>query len=86
VALQWADAAPPTVRATSFAVYRADGHVSDVDVEDAANLVATVRAEPGVVQRFLDASAAAGSQYTYAVTALDRVWNESAPSRVRTAG
>ncbi|HET8778468.1 MAG TPA: family 10 glycosylhydrolase [Agromyces sp.] len=86
VALQWADAAPPNVRATSFAVYRADGHVSDVDVEDAANLVATVRAEPGVVQRFLDASAAAGSQYTYAVTALDRVWNESAPSRVRTAG
>jgi uncharacterized lipoprotein YddW (UPF0748 family) len=85
VALQWADAAPPNVRATSFAVYRADGHVSDVDVEDAANLVATVRAEPGVVQRFLDASAAAGSQYTYAVTALDRVWNESAPSRVRTA-
>ncbi|WP_173923547.1 glycoside hydrolase family 10 protein [Agromyces sp. Marseille-P2726] len=86
VALQWADAAPPSVRATSFAVYRADGRVSDIDVEDAGNLVATVRAQHGVVQRFVDTSAAAGAEYTYAVTALDRVWNESAPSRVRTSG
>ena len=32
-----------------------------------------------------DETAVAGTTYTYAVTALDRVWNESRPSRVRSA-
>lgn len=85
VVLQWQDAAPPTRRATSFAVYRVEGD-GPVDVEDATALVATVRAGAGVVQRFTDATAEAGRSYSYAVTALDRVWNESAPSPVRTIG
>ena len=76
-------AAPPTSRATSFAIYRVDGEATAVDVENAANLVATRRAEAGVVQRFVDTTAEPGAVYTYAVTALDRVWNETAPSRVR---
>ncbi|HET8895675.1 MAG TPA: family 10 glycosylhydrolase [Protaetiibacter sp.] len=84
VALQWSDAAPPRDRATSFAVYRVEGD-GGVDVEDATALIATVRAGTGVVQRFVDTSAQPGRAYSYAVTALDRVWNESAPSRVRTA-
>ena len=85
VALQWLDASAPEERATSFAVYRAAGAADSVDIEDASNLIATRRAEPGVRQSFVDASAETGAVYSYAVTALDRVWNESGPSRVRTA-
>lgn len=83
VRLQWSDAAPPAERATSFAIYRVDGRADSIDVEHASNLVATRRAVPGVVQRFLDATAEVGREYTYAVTALDRLWNESAPSGIR---
>jgi uncharacterized lipoprotein YddW (UPF0748 family) len=83
VTVQWSDAAPPTERATSFAIYRVDGPADAIDVELASNLVATRRAEPGIVQRFIDAMAEPGREYTYAVTALDRIWNESAPSGVR---
>jgi uncharacterized lipoprotein YddW (UPF0748 family) len=86
VELQWSDAAPPSRRATSFAVYRVDGAAHAIDVEDAASLVATVRAQAGVVQRWTDATAEPNGAYAYAVTALDRVWNESAPSAVRTIG
>ncbi|WP_448005914.1 glycoside hydrolase family 10 protein [Agromyces bauzanensis] len=84
VEVQWTDAAQPDRRATSFAVYRVEGRVDTIDIDVAANLVATRRAEPGVVQRFLDESAEPAREYTYAVTALDRVWNESAPGGVRT--
>ena len=83
VTVKWSDAAPPNSRATSFAVYRVNGPADAIDIDDAANLVATRRAEPGVVQRFVDTTAEPGAVYTYAVTALDRVWNESAPSGVR---
>ncbi|MFD5864579.1 glycoside hydrolase family 10 protein [Agromyces sp. NPDC127015] len=86
VALQWSDAVPPSRRATSFAIYRVDGAAGAIDVEDAANLVATVRAGSGVVQRWVDGSAEADRPYTYAVTALDRVWNESTPSRAAAIG
>jgi hypothetical protein len=85
VQLQWSDAAPPSRRATSFAVYRVEGPADAIDVEDAVNLVATVRAQAGVVQRWTDATAEAGRAYAYVVTALDRVWNESGPSAVRAA-
>lgn len=82
VELQGSDAAPPTRRATSFAVYRVDGTADAIDVED----VATLRAQAGVVQRWTDATAQDGRASAYAVTALDRVWNESAPSAVRAVG
>jgi len=45
-----------------------------------------MRAAAGTEQGWLDGTAEAGRRYTYAVTALDRVWNETAPSRVRTTG
>ncbi|WP_127794285.1 glycoside hydrolase family 10 protein [Agromyces sp. LHK192] len=77
----WLDAIRPDRRATSFAVYRVEGRVASIDVEDAANLVATVRAADAVRQEWVDAAAAPGTAYTYVVTALDRVWNETAPSR-----
>ena len=86
VRVKWLDAAPPSRRATSFAVYRVVGDASAIDIEDAANLVATLRTTGGTEQGWLDADAEPGTRYTYAVTALDRVWNETAPSRVRTSG
>jgi uncharacterized lipoprotein YddW (UPF0748 family) len=83
VSLHWNDAGPRRTAATSFAVYRAEGRRGAVDVSDATHLVATVRSTGGVEQRWTDTTAARGTAYTYAVTALDRVWNETAPSRVR---
>jgi len=84
VALKWLDAGPKATRATSFAIYRVTGSGA-VDVEDGANLLATVRATRGVEQSFTDATAEPGTTYTYAVTALDRLWNESRPSRPKRA-
>ncbi len=84
VRVKWLDAAPPSRRATSYAVYRVEGDAAEIDVDAASNLVATVRAVDGAEQWWLDAAAEAGTRYTYAVTGLDRVWNETAPSRVRT--
>lgn len=84
VQLKWLDAGPQRTRATSFAVYRAAGGGA-VDVEDATNLLATVRSDGSVEHLFTDATADPSTEYTYVVTALDRVWNESAPSRARRA-
>lgn len=63
---------------TSYAIYRFDGRRVG-DLEDATNLLATRRARRGV-QRLTDVTAAPGTTYTYVVTALDRLWNESLPS------
>ena len=82
VRLKWLDAGPRRTRATSFAVYRAAGH-GPVDIEDATNLLATVRSDGSVEHVFTDTTAEPGAEYTYVVTALDRVWNESSPSRAR---
>lgn len=78
-----ADVGTRDARATSFAVYRVAGAADAVDTNDPANLVGTFRSAGGRVQSWLDASAAPGTDYTYAVTALDRVWNETDPSRPR---
>jgi hypothetical protein len=58
--------------ATSYAIYRAEC--------DASQLIATVRASGGAIQSYVDSSADPAQRYTYAVTALDRTWNESRPS------
>jgi len=84
VELRWVDAAPHRRRATSFAVYRATGG-GRVDVDDATQLLGTVRSDGQVLHGFTDATAAPGERHTYAVTALDRVWNESRPSKPRSA-
>ena len=83
VELHWVDAAPHRRRATSFAVYRAEGKGGRVDVDDATHLLATVRSPGRVLHEFTDTTAVRGERYTYVVTALDRVWNESGPSRPR---
>jgi uncharacterized lipoprotein YddW (UPF0748 family) len=65
---------------TSYGVYRFDGVTipKGCELADAAHLVATVRGTT-----YIDPTAEAGKRYTYVVTALDRLWNESAGSPPR---
>ncbi|GAA1648263.1 glycoside hydrolase family 10 protein [Catellatospora bangladeshensis] len=84
VALQWqplANNAGPFGEAASYAVYRFDGLKllpTGCDLADATNLVGTTRGTS-----FTDTSAVAGQRYTYFVTSLDRLYNESFPSPAR---
>jgi uncharacterized lipoprotein YddW (UPF0748 family) len=80
VRLNWVSGA-----ATSYAVYRLDGHTlpSRCDLASAKHLIGTVRTAQGALQTFTDASAVPGQPYSYVVTALDRVHNESWPSTPR---
>ncbi|SCL20359.1 Uncharacterized lipoprotein YddW, UPF0748 family [Micromonospora nigra] len=91
VALRWrqpADGRGPFGTATSYAIYRLDGTtVADrCDLADAAHLVDTVRATSGAAQSWVDTTAEPGRRYTYHVTALDRVANESPASPPRFVG
>lgn len=81
VTLEWH--VPGNGGATSFAIWRFNGKVTPTaaDFTDARNLIATERST-GRVNTYVDTSAASG-EYTYVVTALDRLGNESAPSRGR---
>ncbi|MFB9237132.1 glycoside hydrolase family 10 protein [Plantactinospora siamensis] len=85
VRLRWhplLDGVGPLGRATSYAIYRFDGAQlpGPCGYADARHLVATVRGDdPG----YLDTTAEPGRTYTYAVTALDRLANESLPSPPR---
>ncbi|MGC4803903.1 glycoside hydrolase family 10 protein [Micromonospora sp. DT233] len=88
VRLSWrqlADGVGPLGKATSYAIYRLDGNrlAERCDFADAAHLVGTVRATPGAVRTFTDTTAEAGKRYTYHVTALDRLANESLVSPPR---
>jgi uncharacterized lipoprotein YddW (UPF0748 family) len=80
VKLRWVSGA-----ATSYAVYRLAGYTlpNRCDFVDGRHLVGTLRAGRGPVQTFTDATAVAGQRYSYVVTALDRVHNESWPSTPR---
>ncbi|MFD2357511.1 hypothetical protein ACFSTC_61900 [Nonomuraea ferruginea] len=66
---------------TAYAVYRVNGTPSAADpcaFADARNLLGTTRS-----RTFTDTTAAAGTAYTYYVTALARTHQESAPSAGR---
>jgi uncharacterized lipoprotein YddW (UPF0748 family) len=78
VHLRWV----PDRASVSFAVYRFDGTrgVSGCDLADASHLIATGRGD-GVLWSFVDSTAVPGARYTYVVTTLDRLHNESVPSR-----
>ncbi|MFC7242720.1 family 10 glycosylhydrolase [Catellatospora aurea] len=84
IALKWqplADGAGPFGTAASYAVYRVNGLrilPSACDFADATNLVATTRGT-----EFTDTTAVPGQRYTYFVTSLDRLYNESLPSPAR---
>lgn len=64
-----------------YVVYRFEGNAIG-NLEDASHIVTTVRkqANTDTVQSFTDLTAVEGQTYTYAVTAVDRVHNESAAS------
>jgi uncharacterized lipoprotein YddW (UPF0748 family) len=70
---------------TSYAIYRFEGKTfpGACGFADASHLIATRRAAGGGLQTFVDTTAEPGKTYTYYVTALDRVWNESPPSPPR---
>ncbi|MEV4533085.1 family 10 glycosylhydrolase [Asanoa sp. NPDC049518] len=78
VTLQWrqpANGVGPFGEATGYAVYRFNGIrvPTGCDRADADHLLGTVRGS----QSFVDSTAQPGQRYTYVVTALDRLWNES---------
>lgn len=89
VTLKWrptVNGVGPFGTVTSYAIYRFDGTKvlpGTCDFADASNLIATVRATDGSVQTYLDTTAEPGKSYTYFVTALDRLYNESLPSPAR---
>jgi len=62
-----------------YVVYRFEGEGTG-SKEEAASIVGTVRKAPGDMQRFVDHTGTEGRTYTYAVTAVDRLHNESALS------
>ncbi len=67
---------------TSYAVYRFDGDVQadECGFADATHLLTTLRKNSDGEQSYVDTTAQPGTAYTYYVTALDRLWNESDPS------
>ncbi|MQA01700.1 MAG: family 10 glycosylhydrolase [Streptosporangiales bacterium] len=83
VTVRWRDG--PGRTPTSYAVYRVAGEsASPCAFADARSLVATVRR--GDRQTFVDRTAEDGTTYTYYVTGVDRLGNESQPGPGRTTG
>ncbi|MDI1462627.1 family 10 glycosylhydrolase [Catellatospora sp. KI3] len=76
-----ADDLGPFGKAASYAVYRFDGfqpRLGACDLADASHLVTTTRGTS-----FTDTTAVPGQRYTYYVTSVDRLWNESPASPPR---
>jgi uncharacterized lipoprotein YddW (UPF0748 family) len=81
-----AEGVGPFGTAASYAVYRFDGidpAPGACGFADATHLLATQRVVDTTEQTFVDSTAEPGKRYTYFVTAVDRLWNESAPSPPR---
>ncbi|WP_034489090.1 glycoside hydrolase family 10 protein [Actinomadura oligospora] len=74
-------------RTVAYAIYRRDGRGAGCAAVDPAALIGTVR-DPGTPAgarlTLTDTSARPGRDYTYTVTALDRVHRESPPARAAT--
>ncbi len=66
---------PKNEHAAYYAIYRFDGQKAG-SLESNENLIATVRKD-GQETTFIDHEAAANQTYTYVITALDRLHNES---------
>jgi uncharacterized lipoprotein YddW (UPF0748 family) len=65
---------------TYYAIYRFEGD-SNESIEESVRLVKSIR-KTGKEQSFLDQTAEAGKKYTYLITSLDRLHNESEPSNI----
>ncbi|RFU42393.1 fibronectin type III domain-containing protein, partial [Actinomadura logoneensis] len=89
VRVSWA---PPPVgqgaeQTTAYAIYRREGRGEGCAPVDPGTLIGTVRdpgTPPGGRLTLADPSARPGRDYTYTVTALDRVHRESPPARAAT--
>ncbi|WP_231638754.1 family 10 glycosylhydrolase [Paenibacillus sp. JCM 10914] len=68
---------------TYYAVYRFDGN-SAGQLNDPSHLLGTFRKTAGQQQNYVDSSIVKNQQYTYVVTALDRLHNESGASPATT--
>ncbi|MCR2806425.1 family 10 glycosylhydrolase [Paenibacillus soyae] len=83
IELRWKEA-PAADDTSYFAVYRAEG-TDAPNTEGPSQLIGTVRKQADeAVQSYLDMSAQSGQKYTYLVTALDRLHNESEASNAKT--
>ncbi|KQX68173.1 family 10 glycosylhydrolase [Paenibacillus sp. Root444D2] len=76
VELTWANG---TADAAYYVVYRFEGDTAG-SLQDASKIVATVRKQEGSKGSFVDRTAVDGARYTYVITAVDRIHNESAAS------
>ncbi|MDQ0875780.1 uncharacterized lipoprotein YddW (UPF0748 family)/fibronectin type 3 domain-containing protein [Paenibacillus sp. V4I3] len=76
VELTWANGLSD---AAYYVVYRFEGNTAG-SLQDASKIVATVRKQEGAKGSFIDRTAVDGSRYTYLITAVDRLHNESAAS------
>ena len=85
VKLEWSTPWGGPSETTSYAIWRFDGRLrpSRNDLADATHLLATVRRTDDHRQSYVDTTAEAGRRYSYAISALDRRWNESPVSRVQ---
>lgn len=64
---------------TYYAIYRFEDK-EPLNIEDPAKMVKTVRKLEGAVQTYLDTTVAEDGKYTYVITAVDRLHNESKTS------
>jgi uncharacterized lipoprotein YddW (UPF0748 family) len=74
VRLEWKDGLPG--ENAYYAIYRFDED-EQVDISDPANLIATVPHRPYFTQYWIDKNTLKRTKYTYVITALDRLHNES---------
>ncbi|MDU5143706.1 MAG: family 10 glycosylhydrolase [Paenibacillus dendritiformis] len=80
VELKWKTASDETY----YAVYRFEGKTAG-SIADPSHLLGTIRKKSGhAMQAYADRTAAKGQQYTYVVTAVDRLHNESVASEAVT--
>ncbi len=83
VELSWQEAAAvaETDRTRYVVIYRTEGWFADVRTDNPRRMLSIWPRENG--QRFVDSTAAPGRRYTYAITAVDRLHNESQATVVR---
>ncbi|GHO64742.1 hypothetical protein KSC_036340 [Ktedonobacter sp. SOSP1-52] len=82
--LRWLDL--PHNTTVYYVIYRFDGKVvpTQADFDNSANILTTLRKlQDSTQQQFVDTSAQSDHTYTYYVTAVDRLHNESQPDHGR---
>lgn len=80
VKVEWKDALPG--ESAYYVVYRFNG-TEKGDIEDPANIVAIVQRTPYFKQTWVDEAVEKRTDYTYVITAVDRLHNESITSNVQ---